>query len=437
MSAAPPPPTLWNEEAELRVVGAGISHPDLALLHDLGDAEFYDQRNRVLWGALRRLQEQGRTVTVTTLSEALRGRKPAIDRTYLAGVLANWGRDRWGFEANCDIVRSYAQRRDAAKTLTDLSGMAYDPKIKTPELMEHIDRDVFSLLAHRSTPDLVQIGPAMDEAMSSLRDMCKHGKPPGIRTGFNAVDDATTGMHGGEQWIVCARPGMGKSALACAIARNVAGAGLPVAIFNFEMQTRDILFRLASAEMEVRLGLIRAATCDQTALLALEQARQRLRNLPLYIEDAAGQTLAKIRASCRRLALQVKKIGLVVIDYLQLMRPSSARLPREQQISEMSRGLKELAKELDCPVMTLSQLNRKCEERTDKRPMLSDLRESGSIEQDADLVLGVYRDEYYDEDSEEPGIAELVLLKQRNGPTTTVRVGFDGQFTRFCNMGAR
>ena len=235
--------------------------------------------------------------------------------------------------------------------------------------------------------------------------------------------------------VLAARPGMGKTALALNIVQNVAiMENLPVGLFSLEMSRGQLATRMLCCEGQVDATRVRTGTLDQQDWERLIEASELLRKAPIHIDESPGLSIGEVRSRARRLQAEHAEIGLVVIDYLQLMRGDDPRAPREQQVSSISRGLKALAKDLNCPVLALSQLNRGVESRADKRPLVSDLRESGAIEQDADVILFIYRDEKYNEDTVDPGVAEIIVGKQRNGPTGTIRLAFQGEYTRFDDM---
>jgi len=260
----------------------------------------------------------------------------------------------------------------------------------------------------------------------------------GVPTGFYDLDRMTSGLQSGDLVVLAARPSMGKTALAINIAEHVAlNEGLPVAVFSMEMGASQLAVRIVGSIGRIDQGHLRTGKLTDQEWPRLTEAIEKLRNISLHIDETAGLTSSELRANARRLARQCGKLGLIVVDYLQLMSGSDggADENRATELGEISRGLKMLAKELGCPVIALSQLNRSVESRTDKRPMMSDLRESGAIEQDADIIMFIYRDEYYSKEAcKEPGVAEIIIAKQRNGPTGTVKLAFLRQLTRFESL---
>jgi replicative DNA helicase len=259
----------------------------------------------------------------------------------------------------------------------------------------------------------------------------------GVPTGFHDFDRMTSGMQPGDLIVLAARPSMGKTALAINIAENVAvQEGLPVAVFSMEMGASQLAVRIVGSIGRIDQGHLRTGKLSDDEWPRLTEAIEKLRNVSLHIDETPGLTPSELRANARRLSRQCGKLGLIVVDYLQLMSGSSSDGSdnRATELGEISRGLKMLAKELQCPVIALSQLNRSVEQRTDKRPMMSDLRESGAIEQDADVIMFIYRDDYYNKDSKEPGVAEVIIGKQRNGPTGTIKLAFLKPITKFESL---
>jgi replicative DNA helicase len=259
----------------------------------------------------------------------------------------------------------------------------------------------------------------------------------GVPTGFYDLDRMTSGFQAGDMIVLAARPSMGKTALAINIAEHVAlNEGLPVAVFSMEMGASQLAVRIVGSIGRIDQTHLRTGKLTDDEWPRLTEAIEKLRNVSLHIDESPGLSASELRANARRLARQCGKLGLIVVDYLQLMSVSASMSDenRATAVGEISRGLKMLAKELQCPVIALSQLSRGVESRTDKRPMMSDLRESGAIEQDADVIMFIYRDDYYNKDSKEPGVAEIIISKQRNGPTGTVKLAFLKQLTKFESL---
>jgi len=275
----------------------------------------------------------------------------------------------------------------------------------------------------------------LSTTLDQIEEMSKNaGKLTGITTGFNSLDAKLNGLQRSDLVLVAARPAMGKSALAMNFAENAAvHAGATVVVFSLEMAKEQLAQRMLSSMSNIELSRIRSGDLDNEAWAMLIAAMQKLAEKKIFIDDTPGVTLNDIRAKCRRMKAE-RGLDMIVIDYLQLMNSDGKTENRQQEVSKISRGLKLMARELDCPVVTLSQLSRAPEQRADHRPIMSDLRESGAIEQDADVVIMLYRDDYYDEQSEDQGLAEIIITKQRNGPTGTVKLAFRGEYTKFMSI---
>jgi replicative DNA helicase len=306
-----------------------------------------------------------------------------------------------------------------------------------PNILDEAEQKIFNIgeEGSRMRQGFQSMGNLVVELLDRVEEMSQNPNDiTGVPTGFFDLDRMTSGMQAGDLIVLAARPSMGKTALAINIAENVAlKEGLPVAVFSMEMGASQLAIRIVGSIGRIDQGRLRTGKLQDEEWPRLAEAVERLRTVSLSIDETPGLTPSELRASARRLARNCGKLGLVVVDYLQLMSGSSGSDGdnRATELGEISRGLKMLAKELQCPVIALSQLNRGVEQRTDKRPMMSDLRESGAIEQDADVIMFIYRDDYYNKDSKEPGVAEIIIGKQRNGPTGTVKLTFLKPITKF------
>jgi replicative DNA helicase len=303
------------------------------------------------------------------------------------------------------------------------------------ELVNSAQAEIYAVSGNQEVEDYVPLTDAVSAAIDEI-EAAKHtdGSMTGVPTGFRELDELTNGLHPGQLIIVAARPAIGKSTLALDFARAASvHYNQPSIFFSLEMGRSEIAMRLMSAEASVPLQLMRKGTVDSQDWTKIAQVRGRINDAPLYIDDSPNMTLVEIRAKCRRLKQRVG-LKMVVIDYLQLLTSGKRVESRQQEVSEFSRALKLMAKELQVPVIALSQLNRGAEQRADKMPALSDLRESGSIEQDADMVVLLHRESAYEKDSPRAGEADLIIAKHRNGPTRTITVGFHGHFSRFADM---
>ncbi|BDZ54796.1 replicative DNA helicase [Agromyces marinus] len=333
------------------------------------------------------------------------------------------------------IVAERALLRRLVEAGTRIVQMGYAGEGEVVELVNNAQAEIYSVTGSVESEDYVPLTDAIGTAIDEI-EAAKHtdGKMTGVPTGFADLDDLTNGFHPGQMIIVAARPAMGKSTLALDFARSAAIThDMPTIFFSLEMGRSEIAMRLLSAEASVPLQNMRKGTVDSRDWTTIASTRGRINDAPLYIDDSPNMTLVEIRAKCRRLKQRVG-LKMVVIDYLQLMTSGKRVESRQQEVSEFSRALKLLAKELQVPVLALSQLNRGPEQRADKMPALSDLRESGSIEQDADMVVLLHRESAYERDSPRAGEADLIVAKHRNGPTRTVTVAFHGHFSRFADM---
>ncbi|HET6344626.1 MAG TPA: replicative DNA helicase [Myxococcota bacterium] len=336
------------------------------------------------------------------------------------------------------IVRNRALTRKLINAATAIAGSGYEGGGDIDVLLDEAEAKIFEITSARDTKGFTSLKEIVKDAFKLIEKLYDAKQPiTGVSTGFKDLDDKTSGLQSSDLIIVAGRPSMGKTAFALNVAQNAAVMNkTPCAVFSLEMSKEQLVMRMLCSEARIESQRIRQGRLNDRDWPRLAQAAGRLAEAPLYIDDTGSISVLEMRAKCRRLQAE-KGLGLIVVDYLQLMRgrPGTEN-SREREISEISRGLKALAKELSVPVIALSQLNRSLEQRQDKRPVLSDLRESGAIEQDADVICFVYRDEYYNPESEDKGIAEIIIGKQRNGPTDTVKLTFKRDFTRFENFAA-
>lgn len=336
------------------------------------------------------------------------------------------------------IVEEKSVLRNLIKTSNELIDLGYDQSYEVDEIIEKAEKSIFNLIKNRNRLGFTQIKEVLIETVSQIEKLYNQKDAiTGIPTGFIDLDNKTAGLHGSELILVAARPAMGKTAFALNIATNAAiRANVPVAIFSLEMSKEQLATRMLASETMIDSNKLRTGKMEEEDLMKLSESVGPLSESEIYIDDTPGISVTEIRARCRKLKLE-KNIGLIVIDYLQLISGTGNKKNgnREQEIAEISRSLKILAKELDVPVIALSQLSRSPDQRKDDhRPMLSDLRESGSIEQDADIVMFLYRDDYYNPDSEKKNITEVIVAKQRSGSTGTVELLWLGSYTKFANI---
>jgi len=333
------------------------------------------------------------------------------------------------------VILDKALLRNLIDTTQEVTDQAFSQPDDVHNLLDIAARQILALGAGMSVGSWQQISETLDQAILDLEKLAEsEGPVAGYRTGFDDLDQKLAGMHPTDLVILAARPAMGKTALALNIAQNLALLeGRAVGLFSMEMSRAQLVTRMACCQGMVDAGRVRTGDLDSADWEKFLDASDVLRGARIFIDDTPGLSLTDLRSRAKRLKAEHDDLGLIVIDYLQLMQGDDKRAPREQQISAISRGLKALAKDCHVPVLALSQLNRGVEARKEKRPMVSDLRESGAIEQDADVIMFIYRDEYYNEDSADKGLAEVIISKQRSGPTGTVKLVFQGQYLRFDN----
>jgi replicative DNA helicase len=333
------------------------------------------------------------------------------------------------------IVKEKSTLRQLIKVTEGITNQCYLDKDKVETILEETEKKVFDILQKRNTGDFVSIKDVVFHSLESIEAAAKNkGSVTGVATGFYDLDYKTAGLQPSDLILIAARPSMGKTAFVLNIAEYVAlRSNVTTAIFSLEMSKDQLVKRILSMHSKVDSQAIRSGDLSDDDWLKLVESARTIGNSNLIIDDTSSISIGELRSKCRKFKLE-HNLGLVIIDYLQLMSGSKRSESRQQEISEISRSLKALAREINAPVVALSQLSRAVEQRPDKRPMLSDLRESGAIEQDADVVMFIYRDDYYNHDSEDAGISEIIIGKQRNGPTGTVKLAWLSQYTKFANL---
>lgn len=435
-----PPHSIQAEQAVLG--GLLLDNQTWDLVADrVMEDDFYRRDHRLIFRAIRQLSEKQMPFDVVTLSEVLEKNgelEEAGGLAYLA-VLARETPSAANITSYADIVRERAVLRQLIHVGTEIADSAYQPGGRgVGELLEQAEQRVFHIAdqRQRGNPGFKPIKSLLVAAVDRIEMLYqKEGHITGASTGFTDFDDMTSGLQPSDLIIIAGRPSMGKTTFAMNIAEHVAiKERLPVAVFSMEMPGEQLAMRMMSSLGRIDQHRVRTGKLEDDEWPRMTSAINILAETRLFIDDTAALTPTEVRARCRRLAREHGQLGLVVLDYLQLMQSSGGGENRVAEISEISRSLKALAKELNVPVVALSQLNRNLEQRPNKRPVPSDLRESGSIEQDADLIVFIYRDEVYHPDSPDKGTAEIIIAKQRNGPIGTVRLTFLGQYTRFENF---
>jgi replicative DNA helicase len=409
----------------------------------LSDNDFYRYEHKQVFGAIDSLINASRPADVITVYEHLQslGKAEEIGGLGYLNSLAQYVPSASNIRRYAEIVRERSILRKLVSASDEIATNAFNTQGRAvAQILDEAEQKIFNIGEEGSR--MKQGFQAMPQLVVSLLDRVQEmadnpNDITGVPTGFFDFDRMTSGMQPGDLIVLAARPSMGKTALAINIAEHVAlNEGLPVAVFSMEMGASQLAVRIVGSIGRIDQGHLRTGKLTDDEWPRLTEAIEKLRNVSLHIDETPGLTPSELRANARRLARQCGKLGLIVVDYLQLMSGSNSDGGdnRATEIGEISRGLKMLAKELQCPVIALSQLNRSVETRTDKRPMMSDLRESGAIEQDADVIMFIYRDDYYNKDSKEPGVAEVIIGKQRNGPTGTVKLAFLKPLTKFESL---
>lgn len=434
-------------EAEQSVLGGLLLENEaLDKIADiLKPTDFYQHDHKLIFQHIAKLLENNKPADIVTVAESLEaaGELTGVGGLSYLGALAQNTPTAANIRRYAEIVREYAVMRQLVEAGSSIADSAYNRNGRNAEeLLDQAESKIFQIAESnkRSAEGFQGINvllPQVAERIDELFSRENQSEVTGIPTGYNDLDSMTSGLHGGDLIIVAGRPSMGKTAFSVNIAENIAlDTGLPVAIFSMEMGATQLATRMIGSVGRLDQHRMRTGKLQDEDWEKLTTALGKLNDAPVYIDEGSALSAFDVRARARRLHRQTGKLGLIVIDYLQLMSGSSTKQSenRATEISEISRSLKGLAKELDVPVIALSQLNRSVETRTDKRPMMSDLRESGAIEQDADLILFIYRDEVYNPDSPDKGTAEIIIGKQRNGPIGRVRLTFIGANTRFENF---
>jgi replicative DNA helicase len=431
-----------NLEAEQSVLGAVLlsdtALPALIIDERLQAADFYRESHGRIFSAMLELHGAGEPVDALTLVEHLKqsGQLEAVGGRAAVDVLAGSVPAVGNVRQYARIVRENAMLRRLLRASYEIQAKVHSHEAPPRELVDLAERTILEVAHEDSRKDFRWISDVLDTETTKLAELSREGKSiTGTASGFDDLDAITGGFQPGNLIILAARPSMGKSALMANFAENAALEGKKaVALFSLEMSESELAQRFIASQASIKGDDLRKGNVPNSRWPKIMQASARLASSPLYIDDSSDLSVLDVRAKSRRLSQQhADGLGLIVIDYLQLMRASGNVENRVEQISQISRGLKTLARELEVPVIALSQLNRGVEQRTDKRPVLSDLRESGAIEQDADLVMFIYRDEYYDHESEREGIADLIISKHRNGGLGTVELTFQKEFPRFMS----
>jgi len=432
-----------STEAEQSVIGSMLLDREaiMTVVEMLTREDFYNPMYGLLFEIITELFNEGKPADILTVQNRLK-EKDAPPEAYelkyfneLIGSVPTSANVRFYAE----IVKNEAIKRRTIKVTEAIANDCYLGKKDTDEILADTEKQIFELVQRRGSGDTEDIRTIVLKTIENIENAAKNrGAVTGIATGFYDLDYKTAGLQRSDLILVAARPSMGKTAFVLNIAEFVAlKSKIPTAIFSLEMSRTQLVNRILAMNSKVDSQTMRTGDLKDEDWAKLMESARLTGESPLMIDDTPGISIQELRSKCRKFKLE-KNLGLVIIDYLQLMSGGKKSESRQQEISEISRSLKALAREINCPVIALSQLSRAVESRDDKRPMLSDLRESGAIEQDADVVMFIYRDEYYTKEKcEEPGVSEIIIGKQRNGPTGTVKLAWLGNYTKFANLDNR
>ncbi len=429
-----------NSEAEQTVLGAAlIDHIAVEKTVDLlSNEDFYFEANREIFDSIKQVHSQNIPVDALTVTEELkkRGKIEYVGGfEYLARLTENIITSK-NVEAYCNIIREKSTLRKLISASSEIIEKGYKESDDVQKIIELAESRIFSISQNRSVNSFAQIKDVLMSVFNPLEERAMNkGSLTGITTGYDDLDRMTSGLQRSDLILLAARPSMGKTALALNIAMNAVKSGASVALFSLEMSKEQYVQRIISMESMVESTKLRTGNLDDDDWSRLISVMSTISNYNVFIDDTASVSLFEVMSKCRRLKIE-QGLDMVIVDYLQLMTDGGRSGDnRQQEISNISRGLKAMARELNCPVVALSQLSRAPELRNDHRPIMSDLRESGAIEQDADVVMMLYRDEYYfKEESEKKGITDVIIAKQRNGPVGTVELAWIGQYTKFGNI---
>ena len=430
-----------DADAEKALLSACINDKE-AIIEIVGKVEatdFFVEEHKLIFQAIMDLFNENIQVDIVVLNSKIMSngyKGTVIDIPYLADIARNVIITENAINY-ANIIKDKSLLRQVIKNNREVLKECYEGEKSTQEILQTVEQDVFKLLSNKNKTEYSHIKDVLMSALNKIQELYERkGQITGVPTGFTELDRMTSGLQPGEMVLVAARPAMGKTAFALNIVEHAAiKKGIPTAIFTLEMSKEQITNRILSGFAMIEASKMKNGSLTEDDFDKLVRASGVVGKAPIYIDDTSSMSPSVLRAKCRRLKVE-HDIGLVVIDYLQLMEASPGRgnKSRQEEVSEFSRNVKAIARELSCPVIALSQLSRNCEARPDKRPMLSDLRESGAIEQDSDIVMFLYRDEYYNEDTERKNEGEIIIAKNRSGQTGTARVGWLGQYTKYVNL---
>ena len=428
-----------NIEAEQGVIGSMLIDKTsiVEAMEVLNTEDFYKDSHKVIFDSILDLYKKDTAVDIITLTENLKSRsklEAAGGITYiseLSGSIVSTA----NLKSYIKIVKDKSVLRKLIRASTKIIEESYKNQDDVAGTIDMAEKSIFDLSSNRKVSDFEPMNVVLERGFTEIERLFNNkGETTGIASGFRELDAKTSGFQKGDMVLVAARPSMGKTTFALNIAEYAAlREGKKIAMFSLEMSKEQLAYKLLCSEAHIDMLNLRTGNLEDKDWENIARASGPLAAAKIFIDDTAGISIMEMRSKCRRLKME-HGIDMIVVDYLQLMSGGKGSENRQQEVSEISRSIKALAKEMECPVIALSQLSRAPEARTDHRPMLSDLRESGSIEQDADIVMFLYRDEYYDKDTEDKNIAECIIAKQRNGPTGTVKLAWMGQFSKFGNL---
>lgn len=428
-----------STEAEQSVIGAMILDRDAVTVASemLSSEDFYQKQYGILFDAMTELYSEGKPIDLITLQNRLKEKDvpPEVSSLEFVRDMITAVPTSANVKYYAEIVSEKALLRRLIKVNEDIAAACYAGKERVEEILENTEKSIFQVLQRRSNEEFVPIKEVVLNALDKIEAASRmKGTVTGMPTGFIDLDYKTSGFQPSDLILIAARPSMGKTAFVLNIAEYMAfRSNETVAIFSLEMSKEQLVNRLFALESHVDSQILRTGNLSDSDWANLIEAAGTIGRSNLIIDDTPGISVSELRSKCRKYKLE-HNLGIIMIDYLQLMQGSRRSESRQQEISEISRSLKEIARELHVPVVALSQLSRAVEQRPDHRPMLSDLRESGAIEQDADVVMFLYRDDYYNHDTDKKDVAEVIIAKQRNGPIGTVELAWLPRFTKFANM---
>ncbi|OFI05376.1 replicative DNA helicase [Clostridium acetireducens DSM 10703] len=428
-----------NMEAEQSIIGSMILDKSsiAQVVEALKSDDFYSESHKIIFSAIVELYQKDIDVDIITLTENLKS-KDKLENcggiTYISQISGSVFSPS-NLQSYIKIVKNKSILRNLIKASSEIIQESYNNQDDVEKVVDSAEKKIFNIASDKTSSDFEPMSSVLEEGFIQIEKIFNNkGETTGISSGFPELDAKTSGFQKGDMILIAARPSMGKTTFALNLAQYAAlREGKSVAVFSLEMSKQQLAFKLLCSEANIDMLKLRNGNLEDKDWESIAKASGPLAATKIFIDDTPAISIMEMRSKCRRLKIE-QGIDMIVVDYLQLMSGSRSIENRQQEVSEISRGIKALAKEMECPVIALSQLSRAPEARSDHRPMLSDLRESGSIEQDADLVMFLYRDEYYNKDSEEKNVAECIIAKQRNGPTGTVKLAWFGQYSKFARL---